>query len=218
MKGDIQMKGRNSEDKRFIVYMHENKIDGKKYIGITSKRPEVRWGKNGNGYNKNSNRHFWNAIKKYGWDNFEHKILLEDLSLSDALKHEFKVSKEYNTTNPEHGYNGLVGRGGNFAVSNEIRLKYSKATQGENNPMYGKKHSEETIKKLKEVNTKNAMYGKENPASKAVKGINVNDNSEIIFESANQAAIHFNLFNNGHIIECCRGKRKTCKGYRWEYI
>jgi hypothetical protein len=212
------MKGRTDKDKRFIVYMHENKIDGKKYVGITSKRPEERWGSNGKNYKNTKYNYFWNAIQKYGWDNFKHNILIEDLSLSDALKNEFRISKEHKTTNPKYGYNGRVGTGGNFEVSNILRKKYSEATTGENNPMYGKKHSKESIIKMTEINIKNAKYGKDNPASKAVKGTNIIDNSEIIFESANQAAKHFNLFNNGHIIECCRGKRKTCKGYRWEYI
>jgi group I intron endonuclease len=212
------MKGRTGKDKRFVVYMHENIINGKKYIGITSKKPEDRWGKDGVRYKNNSNIYFWNAIQKYGWDNFKHEILLEDLSLSDALKKEFEISKTHNTTDSKFGYNGTVGRGGNFEISEESRLKYSNAVKGEKNPMYGKKHSKETIIKLKEINTKNAMYGKDNPVSRAVKGVNIETNEEILFESANQAATHFNLFNNGHIIECCRGKRKSCKGYRWEYI
>jgi group I intron endonuclease len=208
------MKGRTGKDKRFVVYMHENIINGKKYIGITSKKPEDRWGKDGNGYS--AQKRFYNAIKKYGWDNFKHEILFEDLQLSEALKKEFEISKQNKTTLDEYGYNNTVGRGGNFDVSEQTRQKYSEATSGSNNGMYGKKHTKETLKKLS--NNAHIMKGKDNPVSKAVKGVNIKDNSEILFESANQAAIHFNLFNNGHIIECCRGKRKSCKGYRWEYI
>jgi group I intron endonuclease len=203
---------------KFIVYMHENKIDGKKYIGITSKRPDVRWGKNGERYKNSSDSHFWNAIKKYGWNNFKHEILFEELNFSDALKKEFEVSKKFNTTNRKFGYNNTVGRGGNFNISEESRKRYSDATTGEKNPMYGKKHSRESVIKMTKANIKNAKYGKDNPASKAVKGINIENGSEIVFESANQAAKHFNLFNNGHIIECCRGKRKSCSGYTWQYI
>lgn len=57
----------------YIVYRHTSP-SGKVYIGITSRQPEQRW-LNGNGY-KDSPK-FYNAIKKYGWDNFNHEILFQ---------------------------------------------------------------------------------------------------------------------------------------------
>lgn len=50
------------KENNYCVYMHENKINNKKYIGITLQKPETRWAK-GKGYLKNE--HFTNAIKKY---------------------------------------------------------------------------------------------------------------------------------------------------------
>ena len=36
----------------YSVYIHENKINGKKYTGITGQQPEKRW-QNGNHYKDN---------------------------------------------------------------------------------------------------------------------------------------------------------------------
>ncbi len=69
--------------KTYTLYMHKNKTNGKVYIGITSQKPEHRW-RNGNGYR---GMMFMNAIKKYGWDNFEHLILHEGLTRELNLQH-----------------------------------------------------------------------------------------------------------------------------------
>ena len=66
---------KNKEERMFIVYKHTSP-SGKIYIGITGKKPKVRWN-NGNGYKHN--RHFYRAIKLYGWNNILHEVLFENL-------------------------------------------------------------------------------------------------------------------------------------------
>ena len=58
-------------ENNYIVYIHKNKVNNKVYVGITS-NPEKRFRKDGSGYR--SQPIFWNAIKKYGWDNFDHIV------------------------------------------------------------------------------------------------------------------------------------------------
>lgn len=76
----------------------------KHYIGITKQQPPSnRWRKDGKGY-KNS-IYFWNAIQKYGWDNFKHVIVAEGLSLNEASEMEKDLIQKYKTTNKDFGYN-----------------------------------------------------------------------------------------------------------------
>ena len=68
----------------YTVYKHTTP-SGKIYIGITSNDPKYRW-KNGYGYM--NNKYFFNAIKKYGWNNISHEILFTGLSEEEAYSKE----------------------------------------------------------------------------------------------------------------------------------
>lgn len=94
----------------FTVYMHINKTNNKKYIGITSQKPEDRWGPGGCKY---SNQYFAKAIKKYGWDGFDHIIICTGLEENEAKQIEITLIEEYNTFNTNFGYNMTLGGEGN---------------------------------------------------------------------------------------------------------
>ena len=113
----------NAKDNIFSVYMHTNTINGKKYVGITSKEPTRRWKGNGSGYR--NNEHFWNAIQKYGWDNFEHDVIYQGLNLDEASCIEKELIAKYNTNNPNFGYNLTSGGEYGQELSDESRRKMS---------------------------------------------------------------------------------------------
>lgn len=97
------------EDRKYLLYIHENKINGKVYVGITSKEnPEKRWLK-GNGY---KGSYFYNAIQKYGWDGFEHKVLFRNLSQQEAFNLEKRMISDLKANDRKYGYN--IADGGNF--------------------------------------------------------------------------------------------------------
>ena len=75
----------------------------------------------------------------------------------------------------------------------------------ENNHMYGKHHTEEKKKKMSKAN------------SKPVVQINPNTNEVKVWESATVAE-RIMGFSQSKINECCRGKRKSHKGYKWMYL
>ena len=93
-------------DRKYYVYVHTNKFNGKKYVGITCRSPEVRWN-HGRGYLTNS--HFWRAIEKVGWDNFSHDIIAEGLTKQEAHQLEMELIQFYNTTDSACGYNRSCG-------------------------------------------------------------------------------------------------------------
>ena len=115
---------------KFIVYKHTSP-SGKVYIGITSKSVEERWN-SGKGYSKN--KYFYRAIQKYGWDNFKHKILFENLTKEEACQKEIELIAEYKSNNPEFGYNiasgGEFNSGFTFHHTEETKRKIGNASRG----------------------------------------------------------------------------------------
>ena len=96
----------DSEKKNYSLYCHLNNKNFKKYIGITgSRNVKDRWGRGGSCY-KNS-CYFYNAIQKYGWDNFSHLVLLKNLSKEEAELLEESLIREYHLTEHDRGYNIL---------------------------------------------------------------------------------------------------------------
>ena len=148
--------------KKYIVYVHIAP-NGKKYVGITSQAIQKRW-RNGKGYLEYSkekrqfNQHFVNAIKKYGWNNFEHIILEDNLDELEAREKEKQYIKLYDSF--KNGYNATTGGEGcwNHKVSEEAKEKISKANKGNIPWNKGISLSEEAKKHLSEMNKGKPSY------------------------------------------------------------
>ena len=90
-------------DRKFTVYAHKFP-NGKYYIGLTSQNPKYRWGKNGNRY---CNQYVYKFIQQYGWDNIEHIIIKDHLTLEEACELEKQKIKEFDSYH--NGYNCTIG-------------------------------------------------------------------------------------------------------------
>lgn len=133
-------------NRNYCVYCHTNKTNGKKYIGLTcEKRPERRW-RNGKGYSYND--YFKNSIDLYGWDGFNHEIIKDNLTESEAKLLEKELIAKYNTTDRNFGYNLTEGGEGicGYRHTPETRAKMSEERKGEKNSFYGRHHTKETKK------------------------------------------------------------------------
>lgn len=135
----------------FSVYVHVSP-NNKLYFGITHLKPERRWGTNGRGYRCNS--HFWRAIQKYGWENFQHIILLNTLSKEVACECEKYLIAKYDTRNPDFGYNYSVG-GDKTALGNKLSDETKEKIR---QFQLGRAKSESTRKKLSDAH-KGRIHG-----------------------------------------------------------
>lgn len=190
----------------------------KRYIGITSRHPIKRWKKDGSGYKDQP--HFWNAIQKYGWDNFKHEIILQVNTLEDACNIEKYLIKHYKTYDRKYGYNLTLGGEGRL-LTNEQKKNLSTQRQGPNACGYGYFPSEETKQKMSEA-AKGKTFNKDtrekmsNAKKKIVYQYNLNGEYINTFKSATEGS-KFTGTNIGNLCACCRNVVKQANGFFWSY-
>ncbi len=75
--------------------------------------------------------------------------------------------------------------------------------------------SDETRRKMSKNHHK--VYGASNPCARGVRQLDLDGNKICDYEYASLAARTLGI-DLSSLIKCCRGKNKTCGGYRWEYL
>ena len=167
------------------IYKATNNITGESYIGYAVKGLKKRKSdhktsaKNGNGC------YFHNAIRKYGWDNFNWILLEKGITDFEILQElEIYWIEQFDTFH--NGYNLTKGGGGSLGFHHtketrrkmsedrknppeEIRRKISESTRGEKNGHYGKHHTEEAKRKMSDAH-KNCSEETRRKISEALKG------------------------------------------------
>lgn len=216
MQENIEIK---NEERCYVVYKHISP-SGKCYIGITRQSVENRWR---NGYGYKVQQYFWRAIQKYGWKNFKHEILFENLTKEEAEEKEVELIAYYKSNQYGYGYNIENGGSSIGKMSDETKRKLSEINKRENlsketlkkrsDAKIGTHLSEETKRKMSESWYNNhqdsnckrvAQYTKD---GKFIKQWN----------SASEAGKILNI-NKSLIAQCCRKERKTTFGFIWKYI
>lgn len=189
----------------YTVYLHTNKINGKKYIGMTCQPPEKRW-KNGNGYKNNNS--FLSDIEKYGWKSFEHKIIASNLSEIEASVIERIIIELFNLVDKENVYNKMIG--------------------GLKSGMKGKHHKESTKEMISSARKKGGFSEEHKKhISEAKKGINHHFAKPVYqykkdgtflkkWDYMTKASETLNICKTS-ISSCCLGHRKSAGGYVWSY-
>ena len=205
-------------DKVYIVYQHINKTNGKSYIGLTCRKPQKRWGLNGNNYVECP--HFWRAIQKYGWDNFDHIILYSGLTHDEACETEKRLISELQTNNPDYGYN--ISSGGDGYDSDIMIQKWKDPEYKEDmsnrmreawkDPEKRKRRSDAAKERWSNKEFKDITMQKvRNACHRVVRCIETGE----VFYMLKDAAQKYNT-HSGNIIYACKHNGRCC-GYHWEY-
>ena len=222
-----------------VVYLQRNLINGKCYIGQTSKsNPQSRWYQDGSGYIHQ--KKFWNAISKYGWGNFEHIILESDIPVSQLGEREDYWIRYYDSI--EQGYN--VASGSNAVpMTQEMRQRISEGwtldlRQKQSNRMKEKWKNDPVFKEKALASLRSAprpdfsgnnnpMYGthrtgKDAARKRRVECIETGDQFDTIKQAAEWLG---SVSQKSHISAVCKGIRKSCGQHpitkqplHWRYI
>lgn len=129
------------ERKIYYLYLIRDLLNEKVYIGQTV-RPKERWSQHKAYANNNPVQYIHRAMAKYGIDNFIFDIIATCRTLEDADETEILLIQQYDSRNKEKGYN--IATGGDHA--------WNTGLPAEQQPMYGKTHSEESRQKISESN------------------------------------------------------------------
>ena len=170
-----------NEDGCGSIYCITNLINNKKYIGQTSKLYlSQRWCEHKLNAKNGIDGYLYNAIRKYGEDNFQFKILLHKIPIDKLNFYESLWIAKLNTKAP-YGYNLTDGGEGTRGftpwnkgiprsketiekikshITDEVREKMSQRVSGENNPMYGRVGKDNPAYGNSRFGEDNPFYGK----------------------------------------------------------
>jgi len=189
--------------KKYTIYLRRNLVNGKCYVGQTKdfKKREWQW--------KCLKSHYANPNidedrELYGLDKFTVEILAETDNRDEAFEIEQRFIADYNSIYPNgynistggYGYSGVEGYWKGKHLSEEVKQKISDAKKGKNNPMYGKLNREDKSKQVYQYTLD----------SKLVQ----------VWPSTRECGR--NDYKQSNVSNCCNGKLKAYKGYRWSYV
>lgn len=227
--------------KEYCVYVHTNKANGKRYVGITCQNPEDRW-KAGSPYRRCP--YFYKAIQKYGWDGFAHDVLWDGLTRDDAIEWERLLIREWKCTDSRYGYNIALGGEGNEMYSPQMKkkmsesaikrnqdpIKFANICEGNRRRWKRREKHEKTAKGLnsyysanpdrrKQISKERKQFFIDHPEKKKTRKVNQYSLDGTFVQAWNnmtEAGKEYGT-SSQNISAVCAGRRKTAGGYVWRY-
>lgn len=228
----------------WLIYKHTNKINGKCYIGQTKQAAGIRWA-NGNGYKNYADENscvFYNAIRKYGWENFEHTILEENIETQELAneRESFWINfyKSYLGFDDCNGYNMTLGGSSGDHLGNsvyqisksDLSIVAKYASSAEASRYFGSQANDSHIRRCCEglkpsckgfywcyvKDYTNDWKPKRNELVSPI--FQIDDDLNVVrrFNSITEC-VKLTGFSSGSIISCCKRKQRKANGYFWCY-
>lgn len=208
------------------IYVITNTINNKQYVGKTNFNVEKRFKEHlqDSFKNRSENRPLYKAIQKYGKESFSIEIL-EECSVEESYEREIFWIKEKNTY--LNGYNATIGGDGKTLYNySQIAEKYMELKNLQDTAKYFNCSVDTVVNACKEqkISIINAHMASKIKNGKKVNQIDINTQEKLASYSSIKDAARAMVaqekttsFNGAktHISEVCRGKRKTCCGYKW---
>lgn len=221
-----------------VVYRITNTVNGKIYIGQTIDPDTRKESHRKHGKYMPHTNHFYNAVKKHGWEAFRFEEIDTAFSPEELNHMETYWIKWFNATDPEVGYNIAKG-GADRSCQESTRRKISESHKrnirlGLKSHSYsGKRRSDEEKAHMSEIvkirykdGFIHPMLGKKQSPehlaktraagalrSHAIRCVQTGVEYPSIREAERQLDIAV-----GTISGCLRGVNKTAGSYQWEYV
>lgn len=240
------------------VYLITNKVNGKRYVGITCRGYQARFNEHVLEAAAGSPAMLHNAMRKYGSENFDVICIESNIPDEEIEQKEKYYISLYNTFYPSRiGYNMTEGGGGmcGYKHTPEARAKISKNLQGhvfpesrnmkiskankgvpktaahrkalsearkgkytkEQNPFYGKHHSEYSKSLVSKANSKYTVYRLSDEYEVLQVYNNYCDAGRWVVSSGRSKADPLTCAIR--ITEVCNGSNAKCKayGFHWKH-
>ena len=201
------------------IYCITNNINQKKYIGKTNSTVEERWQQHKSDAKRKrcEKRPLYNAINKYGAENFSIKTLEECLPEESSDREVYWIEK---LDTYHNGYNATYGGDGKNYINYEqvINLYQQGHTQKEVAQLVG--CCTDTVRSiLKQSNCEiiSSSEWLEKNKGKKIGKYSMDDELLETFNSIKEASRSIGKLHQ-HISDCINGRRKQAFGFQWKLI
>lgn len=219
-----------------IIYLVENRCNGKRYVGLTKHDLDTRWNQHTKDAFRGSSQPLHRAIRKYGEDEF----VRAKIDMGESEEH-LRILEKYWIetlgTFGSSGYNATRGGDGVLGLkhSDDTRRRMGESRKGERNHNYGKSWGrsgpfpEETKRKMSAAamgRTHTAETRKKISESQFKKVVQCDDAGLTIkvfnsfIEAATAISSKEDLIKSmrAGISRACKFPTRRAGGYYWKYL